>query len=115
MILYLLAILNKANFYEYALNLVTFNITFSLGLGAIIVAAMTLIQKGQTKYLKPQIIKFINEFVAFILLNFLLLLVSQTKIIWLIHIFIMLTFASTLTIIYGSRGFLKIFLEKLQP
>jgi hypothetical protein len=115
LVLYGGAVINKVDIINYGESLAMFNVTFSVGLGAIIIAAMTFIQKSQTKELKPQIIKFINEFVAFILLNFLLLMASKTNFEWITHIFLILTFITTLVIILGTRSFLKMYLEKIKP
>lgn len=115
LILYFLALVNNVNLEEYVINIAMFNVTFSVGLAAIIIASITLIHKSQTKELKPQIIKFVNEFVVFVLLNFLLMMSSYTNVDLIIHLLMVAAFSTTLVIIFGTRSFLRIYLEKLKP
>jgi uncharacterized membrane protein YczE len=115
LVLYGFAVFSKGDLGSLGVSFAMFNVTFSVGLAGILIATITLVQKSQSKDLKPQIVTFLNEFVVFVLLNLLLLLASHSNISWLIHIFIGLTVISTLVIIFGSRSFIHVYLEKIKP
>ncbi|MGP4061491.1 hypothetical protein [Halobacillus sp. H74] len=98
---------------QYGKDIATFNITSSIGLGALLIATVSLIQKSQLKGIRPQIITFLNEFVGFVLVNFLLLLATYTDYDFVIHIMVIVALICNVIIIMGSRAMFKLFYSKV--
>ncbi|WP_079480584.1 hypothetical protein [Halobacillus salinus] len=105
----------KGDVTNFSSTFAMFNVTFSVGLAALLIASIHLVQKSQVKGVKQDLIKFLRDFIRFILMNFFLMVSTFSGDYILMHIFLMLSLASTFIIIYTSKKFVEIFIEKIIP
>ncbi|MCP3026625.1 hypothetical protein [Halobacillus sp. A5] len=98
---------------EYARNIALFNITFSIGLGALIIAAGSLLDNTKLEEVRAQVITYLNEFVGFSLLNLLVILASYTYIDYFIHITLIAALIANIIVIWSTRSLFKIFHSKV--